>query len=422
MKRDRHPKEMFFLALTEACQRFAFWGIGLLLVLYLVKSHEFSDKSATHVFGLFTASAFFLPLFGGIVADRWNHITPVILGACLTAVGCFILASNISLLIYPALAAIACGNALFTPSIYTLLGHAYHNHHNLRPIGFSLYYAIYNAGVFIAMVVLGYLQTFSWEAVFIVCGCVQFLGLIPFWRTIPTFKKMHIDEKKKAKRIKKKAPLHKYEIQRLIVIVVLCLASIVFWAAYNQDGTSLPLLILRHTDRMIGSFEIPTPWFLSSMPLFLLLFVYPLASFYLFLGRVRSTPNPIVKTIFSFVIMGLAFLLLMRVTKSIPAQAISPWYIVSTFALISIAELLIAPIGLSLITHLSPRKYTACLIGFWYCCLGVGSYLSGYVAGFIETVPFSQFFGGFAYVCLAVALVLAVFLKKLTKMRHFSKL
>ncbi|MCK4934474.1 MAG: MFS transporter, partial [Simkaniaceae bacterium] len=90
----KHPREMYFLALTEMAQRFAFWGIGNLLVLYLVRYYHFAGEKATHFYGIFTGIAFVLPVIGGYLADRWNYKSPVIWGMILTALGCFLLATT----------------------------------------------------------------------------------------------------------------------------------------------------------------------------------------------------------------------------------------------------------------------------------------------------------------------------------------
>src|SRR4051812_47498806 len=113
----KHPKELWVLALTELCERFAFWGIGSLLVLYLIEQYQFPPEKATQIYGLFTGFSAFLPLVGGWVADRWNYQTPLFLGAFVNAVGCFLLAAGSEHLLYIGLFIAACGYGIFTPSI-----------------------------------------------------------------------------------------------------------------------------------------------------------------------------------------------------------------------------------------------------------------------------------------------------------------
>lgn len=115
------PRAMYFLALTEMCQRFAFWGIGNLLVLYLVQYHNFSETTADHLFGIFTGVAFVLPVIGGYIADRMNYRFPVIWGMLFTSIGSFLIATGSVSMLYIALLFVAVGGAIFTPSIYALL-------------------------------------------------------------------------------------------------------------------------------------------------------------------------------------------------------------------------------------------------------------------------------------------------------------
>jgi len=128
----KHPKGMYWLALTEMCQRFSFWGIGNLLVLYLVKYLSYSSIQATHLFGMYTGTAFLLPVLGGYIADKWNYKSPILLGSLLIASGSFLLSTLSKSMIFPALALIASGGGLFTPAIYSLLGGIYTKRSHIR--------------------------------------------------------------------------------------------------------------------------------------------------------------------------------------------------------------------------------------------------------------------------------------------------
>lgn len=421
LRQKKHPKEMYFLAMTEMAQRFAFWGVGNLLVLYLVKFYDFGGAKATHFYGAFTGIAFVLPVLGGYLADRWNYKSPVIWGIILTSLGCFLLATTEFTFLFPALACLSIGGAIFTPSIYTLLGHIYHDKHAIRESGFSIYYSSVNIGVFLAMIILGYvMHHYGWRLVFIIAACVQLLGLlsfIPIMKFMKTNKvKHHVFFKDKHK---PKYPLHRHEKRRLFVIATLSIVSILFWLPYNQTASSITLFTLKYVDHTVFGYTLPVPWFISLESLFLVIFALPLASLYLFLRKVRSNPNPIMKTAFSMIFMGLCFLILVRAAGSMNGpDSVNSIYLVFSFALMAIAELLIAPIGLSLITNLSPRRYTALLVGCWYMCIGIGFYSGGYIAGLITTMKASSFFEIFVVISFITAFVLAIFAKKLNKMRH----
>lgn len=419
---------MYLLALTEMCQRFAYWGIGNLLVLFLVKYFHYGTPRATHLFGAYTGIAFILPVLGGYIADKWNYKSPILLGMLLTVVGCLCLATLSHLLIIPALILIGFGGGLFTPAIYSLLGSLYSDKQHIREGGFSIYYSSVNIGIFIAMILLGYLQTQNWRWVFLLTAFVQLLGLIPYYFVNKRLKSTEIPSHYFVS--KKEDPHHfklkKNEIERIIVILIMTFISIVFWMAYNQAGSSMTLFALKYTDRTFGGFEVPTPWFTSTETFFLIIFAFPLAKLYLFLRRIRSSASPPMKTALSLFFMGLCFLVMQRAAQHIPHGAqealISPYYLIFAFALMSLAELFLAPIGLSLVTNLSPHRYRGLLTGVWFTCIGIGFYLGGYLAGFMAKISLSSFFDIFVFTSFIPAFFLVLFAKKLDNMRHIDSL
>jgi len=425
---NKHPIEMYLLALTEMCQRFAYWGIGNLLVLFLVKYFHYDTPKATHLFGAYTGIAFILPILGGFIADKWNYKSPIFLGMILTVVGCLLFATLNHNLVIPALVFIALGGGLFTPAIYSLLGSVYSDKQHIREGGFSIYYSSVNIGVFIAMIVLGYIQTQNWAVVFYLSAGVQLLGVIPYFFALKKLKKTEVPSHFFVS--KKEDPNHfklkKHEIERISVILIMTFISIVFWMAYNQAGSSMTLFALKYTDRHVAGFEVPTPWFTSFETLFLIIFAFPLAKLYLFLRRIRSSASPPMKTALSLFFMGLCFLVMQRAAQHIPHGAqdalISPYYLIFSFALMSLAELFLAPIGLSLVTNLSPHRYRGLLTGVWFTCIGVGFYLGGYLAGFMAKISLSSFFDIFVFTSFIPAFFLVLFAKKLDNMRHIDSL
>ncbi len=422
-----HPKAMYLLALTEMCQRFAFWGVGSLLVLYLVQYHKFTDSAADHLFGIFTGIAFILPVLGGYIADRLNYRLPVIWGMIFTAIGCFLIAFGHVTTLYIALIFVAAGGAIFTPSIYALLGSLYHHNHSLRDSGFTIYYSSVNLGVFISMVVLGLIGTKNWNVAFAIAGIVQLIGLWPFRSAL-----RNVDASKIAPmhfKIKegRKAKLHPHEKDRIWVILILSFFSILFWMAYNQGGSSMNLFALNYTDRHIGGFEMPPSWLLSSESLYLVILAFPLAKLYTSLAKRKLDPTPPMKSSLSLFAMGICFLIMAigasQITSGAHKAAISPSYLFVAYAFMALGEMLIAPIGLSLLTHLSPRRFTAMLVGVWYLCIGIAFYLGGILAPLMSKLTnMNIFFGMFVIISLIFGFVLFLLVKKLNKMRHLETL
>lgn len=424
----RHPKEMYFLSAIEMCQRFAFWGIANLLVLYVVQYYQFSDAKATHLYGLFSGIAFILPVLGGFIADRTSYRGSVIFGCLATALGCFLISLGHLFFLYLALILTALGTSIFTPSIYTLLGTLYHDKHHLREGGFSIYYASVNIGVFLATFILGSFGQFNhWGLAFSVAGFVQLLGLFLFFKVMKSKQFAHLHcEKTKTSLKKNEKPLKSHEKDRVIVICILSALSILFWMAYNQGWSSMSLFALRFTDRSIGGFEIPASWLLSVESLYLVLLAFPLAGIYKWLAKRKLDPSPPAKTAWSLVMMGLCFLIMMGGSSTIPAHQetgnVSPFYLLSAYGCMAIGEMLLAPIGLALVTHLSPHRYTALLVGVWYVCIGIANYSGGLLAGLLSQMrEVSDFFDIFVLSTLIPAFILFFFIKKLNSMRHATK-
>jgi POT family proton-dependent oligopeptide transporter len=424
---SQHPKELWILGLTELCERFAFWGVGNLLVLYFIEYYHFPNDKATSIYGIFTGAAAFLPFVGGWIADRWNYQSPLFLGAIVNALGCFLIATGVEHLLYVALVVIACGYGIFTPSIVTVLGYTYRDKPHLREAGFSIYYACINVGVFLALASLGTIaKVISWNMAFVVAGFVQIAGLIP----LSIYMIKHKETYRGLQNLQKETPTYSHHLSateksRLLVIGAFCLVSILFWAAYNQAFSSMAIFAHAFMDKKIGSVEIPEGLFLSTEPFFLILLAPILAILYAKLQKVDKDPSPSMKTSFSLFAIAACFVLMMIASANIPAGATSAhvsWtYLVGAYFLMAVGEMLLAPIGLSLFSRLAPPRYTALSVGLWYVCVGVAFYNGGLLAGLMEKMGgLFNFFSIFVFMTLIPAVVMFFLSKKLTKLSHID--
>lgn len=423
----KHPKALWILGLTELCERFAFWGVGFLLVLYLIEYYHFSNEKSTQIYAIFSGCATFLPLVGGYVADRWNYQSPLFIGALINAIGCFLLAVGTEHFLYIGLVIIACGYGIFTPSIVTVLGHTYRDKPELREAGFSIYYASINIGVFLALLSLGTIsKLLSWQFAFILAGFVQLAGLIPLasylihhketYRSLRTIQQANRAAKQK---------LSSLEKSRLIVICVFYLASILFWAAYNQAFSSMAIFAHSFMDKTVAGIELPEAIFMSSESFFLILLAPLLAALYAKLQKKDKDPSPAMKTALSLFFIAGCFFLMMIATANLSAKAttanISWKYLVSAYFLMAVGEMLLAPIGLSLVSRLAPSRYTALSVGLWYVCIGIAFYSGGMLAGLMGKVGgLFNFFSIFVIMTLIPAVVMFFLAKRLTKMSHLN--
>lgn len=420
---SKHPKELWILSLTELCERFVFWGVGNLLVLYLIEYYHYSNENATHIYGLFTGCAAFLPFLGGYLADRWNYQAPLLLGAIINAIGVFLIASGIHALLMLALAIIALGYAIFTPSIVTILGFIYRDKQELREAGFSIYYASINVGVFLAMSSIGTIaKVLSWNIAFLVAGFVQVVGLIPLIIYLikhkETYRSLHA-----ARKQIHKDPLKPHEKSRLWVIGIFCIVSIFFWAAYNQAFSSMAIFAHDFMNKIVGAVSIPEGVFMSSESFFLIPLAPLLAALYAKLQRHGKDPSAATKTSFSLFFIAACFFLMMIASLKIPKEATSAdvsWgYLIGAYFLMAIGEMLLAPIGLSIVTRLAPQRYTALSVGIWYVCVGLAYYNGGLLAGLMQKMGgLFNFFSIFVFMTIIPAVIFLIFSKKLTKMSH----
>jgi POT family proton-dependent oligopeptide transporter len=233
--------------------------------------------------------------------------------------------------------------------------------------------------------------------------------------------KAHQAEERAEKR--KLSPVEK---ERVGVIAVFCIVSILFWMAYNQGFSSMEIFAHDFMNKEFGGVTLPEGLFLSSESFFLILLAPALAALYGWLQKKNKDPSPSMKTVLSLFAIAACFLVMMFGSESIPANAktadVSSGYLVGAFFLMAVGEMLLAPIGLSMVSRLAPRRYTALAIGIWYLCVGVAFFSGGMLASLMEKVGgLSNFFSIFVILALIPALIMLVFVKKLTKMSHLHR-
>jgi POT family proton-dependent oligopeptide transporter len=306
----------------------------------------------------------------------------------------------------------------------------------MRDSGFTIYYAAVNLGAFIAMIILGLVGVYNWNIAFIVAGLVQLVGILPFRRAIKNadpskIASMDLKAKKEKKLVKaekeNKLKLHPHEKDRIWVICILAFFSILYWMAFNQGGSSMNLFALKFTDRHVMGHQMPASWLLSSESLYLVIFAFPLAKLYGYLAKKKKDPTPPMKSALSLFSMGICFLIMtigaFNIASGAQSASISPGYLFTAYAFMALGEMLICPIGLALLTHLSPRKFTAMLVGVWYLCIGIAFYLGGAIAPLMSKLTnMSAFFGMFVFISVLFGILLLLLVKKLNRMRHLDTL
>lgn len=423
------PKALPYLFLTEMWERFGFYVVQGLLVLYMTQFFGFSDSKSYTILGVFTALVYISPLAGGFLANRLlGYKTAITWGGLLLILGYALMALPYAqILIYPALATIIVGNGMFKPNISSLLGTQYAAGDPQRDTGFTLFYIGINIGVLIAGFSSGYIKEyFGWHVSFALASIGLIIGLITFRLgqrhikgnpipVIPTgFKqkfalytilaiaglsfllKVHALSTwlLPAVGIILLAGLTVLTMQqapddrkRMLVLNTLILSSIVFWMLFLQMFYSANLFIDRLVSKDFFGLPLTTTIFYASESVFIILLGPLFAWSWHALGKNEKNPSPVSKFTFGIFFTGLGFLILSTSTYFPNADGlINPLWVFGAYLLITIGELLLSPIGLSAVTMLSPPKLAGVMMGVWFVATGFGGMFAGMLAQ-LSNVP-----------------------------------
>jgi POT family proton-dependent oligopeptide transporter len=444
-----HPRGLATLFFTEMWERFTYYGMRALLVLFLVGTVAhgglgIDDKTAAAIYGLYTASVYLVALPGGWIADRLiGAQRAVIVGGILIAVGNGILAiSATPTVFYLGLVVIVAGVGLLKPNVSTIVADLYPEGGARRDAGFTIFYIGINLGSAIgplvtaqAKIMYGDRAGFGAAGIFMVLGVVQFIltrkhlgnsGLRPAikpgaqavaalrgaWRRLKVgvaaaialiaavalewipVNAIGLSETTEYL-IEAMAiayfiyyftlgGLTAEEKRRGVVLVVLFFGSALFWTGYEQAGSSLNLFAERYTDRLIPAFgfTVPTEWFQSLNPIYIMVFAPMFAALWVALGRRNLDPAAPAKFAIGVVLMGLGFLLMVEAAHLVAGGAkVSPNWLIVTYLLHTFGELCLSPVGLSYYTKLTPKRFVGQMMGIWFLSISFGNLLAGRVAG-----------------------------------------
>lgn len=431
----------------------------------------FSDERAGAIYGFYVAMVYLLTVPGGWVADRIiGQRRAVLLGGILISAGNFCLAAQSIAVFYAGLGLLMIGTGLLKANVSTLVGGLYAIGDKRRDSGFSIFYMGINLGAFISPLICGWVaQKYGWRwgfatsAVGMVAGLIQYAlggkylgttGLQPSSSGDPG----HDRAQKRKGTIGALAGLAillllvvlgstgvisltadlisnalgwvlivvpvavfswmifgkgwtAEERKRAAAIFVLFAAAAVFWAAFEQAGTSLNLFGDRNTDRHIFGYEFPAAWFQSVQPILVILLAPLFAWLWLALGR-REPSSP-AKFSLGLVFGGLAFAVMVPAAHS---MGVSPWWLVSCYFLQTLGELCLSPVGLSAMTKLAPQRAVGLIMGIWFLASSIGNWLAGRAGGLFSSMPLPKLFGSVAAVCLVAAIVLALLIKPTKRM------
>lgn len=415
-----HPKGLYVLFLTEMWERMSYYGMRALLMLYMVDyllikpnaekdivlfsviklslENIFGPMSvqafSSQIYGLYTGLVYLTPLFGGLLADKLlGERRSVIMGAVLMSIGHFLMASESFFFI--ALFFLILGNGAFKPNISTQVGGLYAEGDPRRDRAFTIFYMGINLGAFLSPLICGTLgQIYGWHYGFGAAGVGMIIGLIvyimgqKYLSGVAVLNKEHLENS--AQR-----PLNSDEWKKVWALVGLCALNIVFWGVYEQQGNTMQLWADRNTDWHLipgASIEIPSTWFQSFNPFFIFLLAPLLDIFWNWQNRRRKEPSSVTKMAIGCFLLGTAFIVMIFGAQTIGDGKGSVWWLVGCTFVLTLGELYLSPIGLSLVSKTAPKRIVSMMMGMWFLSSFFGNYLSGYIGTYYDKMAKENFF------------------------------
>ncbi len=461
-----HPRGLSTLFFTEMWERFSFYGMRAILVLFLAKSvadggFGLAEAAAISIVSIYNSMVYFMSLPGGWVADRLTGTRRAVLyGGIAIAIGHYLLSLHVQPVFFLGLVVIVLGTGLLKPNISTMVGELYDKHPELeehrRDSGFTIFYMAINLGALIAPLLTGFFAdrlqwhvAFGIAAVGMTFAVIQYVlggkrlegvGLKPHHPLpAPQRKRIFIIVAAvaaalaviysvdvaagwfNADHIKvpltvlvvavpglycgmifKDRQLKKEERSRVSAYVWIFLGATLFWMIYDQSSTVVNLFIDNKVERDLGFFTIPTAWFQSANPAFILLLAPIFAWIWVKLGR--RQPGTPVKFSWAIILIGISFGVMAIAGSLAISGLISAWWIVLVFLIQTIAELLLSPVGLSVTTKLAPMRYASQIMGLWFLATATGNAISAWVGPISERVRDVVYYGTIGAIAVVMGL------------------
>ena len=475
-----HPGGLTTLFFTEMWERFSYYGMRALLMLFMVKTAAegglgFDTKSAAAIYGTYTMSVYLLSILGGFIADNFiGARRAVLVGGIVIATGHFTMAFGSTLTFYTGLVLIALGTGLLKPNISTMVGSLYRPTDERRDAGFSIFYMGINIGAFLAPLVTGYLAQsdgwktqltawglnplHSWHWGFGAAGVGMTLGLVVY--VLQRGRLAHVghaptpeaDGRRPwgklglvalgslaliaAMKASDTYPVLVYVLfalqiaailffafrpdqdsKRMAAILVFFFAAEIFWAIFEQTGSSISLFADKLTHNVAFGQSFPSSWWQSVNSIWVILLAPVFAYLWIALGH--KQPSSPMKFALGLLFVSLSFVLMVPAAKLTADGKVGPLWLVGLFFLQTVGEMLLSPVGLSTMTKLAPQRLVGLVMGIWFLAAALGNKLAGVLAGEFKSenaTELANFFWHQALIvggCTVVLLALVPWVKKL---------
>lgn len=420
-----HPRGISTLFFTEMWERFSYYGMRAFLILYMTspKGLGMTDAKSGTIYGLYTGSVWIATIGGGIIADALlGPYRSALIGGIFIALGHITLAFPAIPFFYAGLSLIVIGTGLLKPNVSTMVGSLYTKDDPRRDAGFSLFYMGINLGAATGPLVAGTLaQWANWHAGFACAAFGMGLGLIQYVAgrkyLQPGLDRIAAEAKENKKTSSEGGSFQftAAEWKRLAAVVVFFVFASIFWAAYEQAGSTLNLFADRYTRLSVFGLSFPSSWFQSVPAIFVITFAPIFSWLWIRLGS--NEPSSPMKFMMGLIFVGLSFLLL--VPGSSFAQAgtlVSPLWLVGVYFLQVVGELCVSPVGLSLVTKLAPQRIVGIMMGVWFLSIAVGDIIAGKLAGLFQSYPLPTLFGTVAMTAIGAGVVLLALIPSIKKL------
>lgn len=426
-----HPKGLYILFFTELWERFSFYGMRAILILYLTAQTTDSNAglgwdntSALQVYGWYTMLVYVMSVPGGLLADRLiGQKKAVLVGGILIIIGHFILIFPEIWAFYTGAFTIILGVGALKPNISSMVGGLYKPGSEKRDTAFTIFYIGINIGAFTAPLIVGYIgEVINWNLGFGLAGVGMTLGLIVYIWGQKYLKDVgnYITSKKEVGS-NKSVPLTAIEKDRLIVLILSFIIVMVFWAAYEQAGGLMNLYARDKIDRVMFGFTVPASFLQSLHAFYVIILGVPIAYLWDKWRKKGKESSSLFKMGLGTIITGFGFLLLagaaIETASSMSGKA-SIYWMFGAYLLHVIGELSISPVALSFITKLAPLKYASLMMGAYFMVTGLGNKLASLVGEAAQNAGEYTIFMGVLIFCVSFGLLLIVFVKKLKKLTH----